>query len=85
MEAICRTWEKPLVIEEGALKSGGGGADEFLSRGRNGLRAGAIKKKGEEYDDIFIREPPPSDGDSGLMIRLHRIRGTAWSAFWATV
>ena len=32
MEAIGKTWEKFLTIEGDALKSGGGGTDEFLSR-----------------------------------------------------
>ena len=55
MEAICRTWEKPLVIEEGALKSGGGGANEFLNKGKDGLGVGSVVEKGEEYADVFIR------------------------------
>ena len=39
MEAIGKTWEKSLIVEEDALKSGGGGTDEFLSRKKNGLGA----------------------------------------------
>ena len=32
MEAICSTWEKPLVIGEDALNFGGGRTDEFLKQ-----------------------------------------------------
>ena len=47
MEAICRTWEKLLAVKEDALKSGGGGADEFLNRGKDGLSAGSVEEEGE--------------------------------------
>ena len=47
MEAICRIWEKLLAVEEDALKSGGGGADEFFIRGKDGLSIGSVKEEGE--------------------------------------
>ena len=47
MEAICRIWEKLLAVEEDALKSRGGGADEFLNRGKDGLSTGSVKEEGE--------------------------------------
>ena len=47
METICRTWEKLLAVEEDALKSGGGGADEFLNRGKDGLSTGSVEEEGE--------------------------------------
>ena len=36
-------------------RSGSGGADEFLSRGGNGSGAEAVKKRGKEYADVFIK------------------------------
>ena len=53
MEAIGKTWEKSLTVEEDALKSGDGGTDEFLSREKDGSDAEAVK--GEEYADVLIR------------------------------
>ena len=47
MEAICRTWEKLLAVEEDALKSGGGRADEFLNRGKDGMSTGSVKEEEE--------------------------------------
>ena len=32
MEAFGKTWEKSLIVEEDALKSGGGRTDEFLKQ-----------------------------------------------------
>ena len=54
MEAICRTWDKLLAVEEDALKSGGGGADEFLNGEKNGPGAETMEKKGGEWADVFI-------------------------------
>ena len=48
MEAICKTWEKPLVIGEDALDFEGGGTDEFLSKERNGLGARNWRRKGDK-------------------------------------
>ena len=39
MEAIGKTGEKSLTVEEDALKSGGGGTNEFLSGEKDGLDA----------------------------------------------
>ena len=39
MEAIGRTREKTSAVEGDVLKSGGGGADEFLSREKGDLGA----------------------------------------------
>ena len=43
MEAIGRTGEKSSAVEGDALKSGGGGADEFLNKGKDGLSAGSVE------------------------------------------
>ena len=47
MEAIGRTGEKSSAVEGDALKSGGGGADEFLNRGKDGLSTGSVEEEGE--------------------------------------
>ena len=54
MEAIGRTGEKSSAVEGDALKSGGGGADEFLNGEKNGPGAEAVEKKGGEWADVFI-------------------------------
>ena len=47
--------EEPLVIGEDALKFGGGGADEFLNREKDGLDARSCgEEKGKKYTDVFI-------------------------------
>ena len=45
MEAIGRTWEKTSAVEGDVLKSGGGGADEFLSREKGDLGARSCGKR----------------------------------------
>ena len=55
MEAIGKTWEKSLTVEEDALKSGGGGTDEFLSREKNGLGARNCGEGRGKYTAVFIR------------------------------
>ena len=62
MEAMCRTWEKLLAVEEDALKSGGGGADEFLNRGKDGLSAGSVEEEGEVCWRIYKVTPPQKSG-----------------------
>ena len=58
MEAIARTGEKSSAVEGDALKSGGGGADEFLTGGGwPGCRS-----YGEERGRVrrcFYRVTPP--------------------------
>ena len=54
MEAIGGTWEKSSAVEGDALKSGGGGADEFLNGEKNGPGAETVEKKGGEWADVFI-------------------------------
>ena len=44
-----------LVIGEDVRSFRGGGADEFLSRGGNGSGAEAVKKRGKDYADVFIK------------------------------
>ena len=56
MEAISRIGEKSSAVEGDALKSGGGGADEFLNREKDGLDARSCgEEKGKGYTDVFIR------------------------------
>ena len=55
MEAIGKTWEKSLTAEGDALKSGGGGTDEFLSREKNGLSARNCGEGGGKHADVFMR------------------------------
>ena len=56
METISRTWEKPLVLGEDAPEFGGGGADEFLNREKDGLSARSCgEEKGKRYTNVFIR------------------------------
>ena len=56
MVTISRTWEKPLVLGEDAPEFGGGGADEFLNREKDGLSARSCgEEKGKRYTNVFIR------------------------------
>jgi len=55
MEAICSTWEKPLVIGEDALNFGGGRTDEFLkTEKRMAWMQGTVEKEGGKYAGVFI-------------------------------
>jgi len=55
MEAICRPWEEPWVFGGDPLEFADGGADEFLSRKKNGLGARNYGEGGGKYANIFIR------------------------------